>query len=394
MGRIVFRNGVVLDPEAQAERKGCALLVEDGRVEAILEPGAAAPADAREVDLAGRALAPGFIDLHHHGQLIFDADDAPRASMRHDAASMLRHGATAFLATTVAWSHDALARRVSGIAKAASELKEGAAVVGIHLEGPWIHPGAAGAQPPSGIRGYDAAEGAEVLDRAEGGVRMVTLAPEVPGSAKLLAELDRRGIVPALGHTGADAATASEGVERGLRHVTHLFNAMGRLHHREPGSVGVALADDRLTCDLICDGVHVDPVAVRVAARAKGERLVLITDRIDPPEAAREYGAGVMHDDGLAWRLPDGTLAGSRLGMARGVANAAEFGAMTRLEAVAAATLRPARVLGIESERGTFRRGARADLVELADDGSVAATWLSGERVFAAERERVFAATE
>jgi N-acetylglucosamine-6-phosphate deacetylase len=156
---------------------------------------------------------------------------------------------------------------------------------------------------------------------------------------------------------------------------------MSGIHQRAPGLAGVALSDDRLSCDLICDGVHVHPLLVRLAARAKRERLLLITDRVS---AGTGFGAGALLDDGTALRLPDGRLAGSRLTLDRAVRNAVSFAAMTQLEAVAAATLRPARLLGVERERGTLRPGARADLVVLDAAGAVAETWLAGLRVYAA----------
>ena len=147
---------------------------------------------------------------------------------------MLRHGVTGFLPTTIALDRGELRQRVEGLAKAASEPTGGAAVLGLHLEGPWISAEAPGAQPRDAIRPYEPGEGGDVLDRAAGLVRMVTLAPEIEGAAELVAELLRRDVVPALGHTRADAATALAGFERGVRHVTHLYNAMGSFHHREP----------------------------------------------------------------------------------------------------------------------------------------------------------------
>jgi N-acetylglucosamine-6-phosphate deacetylase len=193
--------------------------------------------------------------------------------------------------------------------------------------------------------------------------------------------LTQRKIVVALGHSLARQDDLDAAIERGMTHVTHLFNAMGPIHHREPGVAGCVMADDRLTCDLICDGVHVHPRMVAVAARALAERLVLITDRIEPPEGQASFGSGQVCDDGTALRLPGGRLAGSTLTLDRAIRNAARYGAMTELEAVAAATLRPARVLGIEAERGTLRIGARADLAILDAAGQVVQTWMGGSRL-------------
>ena len=152
------------------------------------------------------------------------------------------------------------------------------------------------------------------------------------------------------------------------------------VRHREPGLAGTALADDRLSADLICDGIHVHPALVRTASRALGERLLLVTDRVDPPlgETAPSFGSGPLRDDGTAWRLPDGRLAASRLGMDGALRNAIAFADLAPLAAVAACTLRPARLLGLESEIGTLRVGARADLAVLDAELGVTATWVGG----------------
>jgi N-acetylglucosamine-6-phosphate deacetylase len=257
-------------------------------------------------------------------------------------------------------------------------VRHGAEVLGLHLEGPWINARAAGAQPAEETRGFNPDEGKELLSRADGLVRMVTLAPELAGADRLMDALARRSVVAAMGHSLAGRSEIDAAVKNGMTHVTHLFNAMGPLHQRDPGVAGHALADDRLTCDLICDGEHVHPRMVKLAARAKGEGHGEGQD-----EGEITFGSGEVRDDGRALRLADGRLAGSSLTLDRAIRNARSFAAMTRLAAVAACTLRPARVLGIESERGTLRPGARADLVVLDDHDRVDETWLAGRRMYA-----------
>lgn len=382
--RTLIHGAVLLDPEAGAPTPG-SLLIEDGRVAAQLPAGGSTPEGARSVDWGGDAAAPGFLDVHFHGALVFEAPASARASLRLAAAAGLRHGVTGFLATTVAWPAPALMTRVAAWAEASDAI--GSCVMGLHLEGPWIAPGAAGAQPAAGIRAFDAAESADLFARAAGRIRMVTLAPEIEGAAALLEELGARGVVASLGHSQASHAQASRACEAGARHATHLFNAMGPLHHREPGLAGFALSHDALSCDVICDGVHVHPDVIRLAARAKGEALVLITDQIAQPEDQEGglpgFGSGGVREADGAWRLADGTLAGSTLTMDRALRLAEASGAMTQLAAVRAATLAPARLLGVERQRGTFRRGARADLVRLDAKGRVRETWIAGERAWA-----------
>jgi N-acetylglucosamine-6-phosphate deacetylase len=387
MTRVLLRQAEILDPEGDTPYRGD-LLLDGGRILAHRKPDDAIPDDAQVIDLGGSLLAPGFIDLHYHGSAVCcDADEVDDA-LSNDSASLLRHGSTAFVPTTLAWPMTRLGDFVTRIASIVSNGSwPGAEAIGLHLEGPWINPDAAGAQPRDGIVPFRGPAGAELLDRGEGSIRMVTLAPEVEGAPALQAELSRRGIVGALGHSLASAETAVEAVERGARHVTHLFNAMGQLHHRAPGLAAAALSDDRVTCDVICDGVHVHPAMIAVAARAKGDGLALITDRVDPPEAsdgAVSFGSGPARDDGTVWRLADGRLAGSRVTLDAALRNLRTFTGASLPEAVAACTLRPARVLGLEAERGSLRPGARADFAILDDALRVRETWVAGRRVYPA----------
>jgi len=376
--RCLFDDAVLLDPESSLPVPG-SLLVEDGRILARLPVGSEIP-EARRYSLGGRMLAPGFLDVHYHGALIFDADQLDDAVER--AASLVRHGTTGYLATTVAWAPEALLPRIEGLVSALARSPEGAQPLGVHLEGPWIHQGAAGAQPLAGIRPYQASDAEGVWAAGAGSIRMVTLAPELEGATRLMERLAQLGIVAAMGHSHASSDQALTGIEAGARHVTHLFNAMGPIHHREAGLAGVALADSRLSADLICDGVHVSPIAVAFASNALSERLLLITDQIAPPDGENTFGSGELKADRGAWRTGSGALAGSQLQMDEALRNANVFAKISVLDAVAACTLRPARLLGIESERGSLRAGARADLVVLDSELGVYETWVAGRCLF------------
>jgi N-acetylglucosamine-6-phosphate deacetylase len=386
MASLLFENALLFDPELSSPTPG-GILVEGERIAARLERPLSGDHDAARRDLGGLGIAPGFVDLHFHGQFVFSADDARDDAIHGaliQAASLSCHGTTAYLATTVAARQEALAAQVEGLARALDgATPDGARPIGLHLEGPWINELAAGAQPLAGIRSCRIDEANDLLDRAAGWVRMLTFAPEIAGTGQLLDLLAQRGVVAALGHSRASAERVDDAVTRGARHVTHLFNAMGALHHREPGLAGMALADDRLSADLICDGVHVDRRVVQLAARALGSRMMLITDRIDPDPDAGEasFGSGALNDDGKALRLPDGRLAGSRLTLDVAVRNAMRFADLPLLDAIAACTLRPARLLGLEAELGTLRPGARADFVVLDKDGAVLETWVGGRCV-------------
>ena len=395
MPRLWLHDAVLVDPEAPTEAPG-ALLLEDDRIAARLGPAEPAPAGAEAISLYGARLAPGFVDLHFHGELAAcDLDDAVGA-LRRASSYLARHGVTAFLATTVAWPASELRLRIERIASALAQSDwPGAVPIGIHLEGPWIRPEAAGAQPPGGIRPYDPAEGAAIFDRAGSALRLVTLAPELPGARRLEADLAHRGVAIAVGHTLANDADLRASVANGACHATHLFNAMGSTRHRDAASdphadgfAGLVLAEDRLGCDVIADGAHVHPDWLRLAARAKRDRLALISDRLDLPEAAAAtpawLGAERLRSDGVAWRLPDGRLAGSLLTLDAAIRNVERWRVMSAAEAIAACTLRPARLIGAERERGTLRVGARADLVAVSAAGEVIATWVGGREVFRA----------
>jgi len=206
----------------------------------------------------------------------------------------------------------------------------------------------------------------------ERGVALVTLAPELPGGLELVRTLVERGVVVSIGHSDATLAEATAAVDAGATFATHLFNAMAPLHHREPGPVGAVLTDERLRFGVIADGIHVHPTAVRVAWQAAGDRLVLVTDAVAPMGMDG-------HVPGTGVRRPDGVLAGSDLSMDQAVRNLVAFTGCPPAEAVAAATARPAAVLGAD-DRGVLREGAVGDVVVLDDDLRLVATIVAGVR--------------
>jgi len=373
VGQLVFSNANLLDPESNGPIPLGWLLVEDGVITAWQEGPPPAALASRTVDADGLWLAPGFIDLHIHGDLAVARGDRLPSALQATSRALARRGTTAFLATTVSMAPEALLDFVTGVREGGAT---GATCLGVHLEGPWIAPGRVGAHDTASVRDYDPREAAELVARAEGTLAMVTLAPELPGGLQAVEDLRRAGLVVSLGHSEALPACIDDAIGRGLSHVTHLFNAMGPIQHRELGTAGMALSDDRLTADLICDGVHVHPRMVRLAALAKGERLCLVSDQVGP-----RLGPSPLERDGCVWRTSDGTLAGSAVTLAQSVGCFRRYTGAGLRETIAAATVRPARVLGVESQRGTLRKGARADLVLLDREARVRATWIAGERV-------------
>jgi N-acetylglucosamine-6-phosphate deacetylase len=362
-----------------------AVLIRDGRILG-LAPWREVPSDWLTTRLpAGVFLAPGFIDLQVNGGGGVLLNDQPTAeAMRAIARAHRRFGTTACLPTLIS---DTRAQMRTAIAAArAAAGRDG--VLGLHLEGPFISPKRPGVHRPDRIRDPDhpplQGEGDDLNDLralAGAGTSLVTLAPEcVP--AGFVRALAAAGVRVAIGHSEASAAVVMQALADGATGVTHLFNAMPALSAREPGIVGAALAEPALTAGLIVDGIHVDPVSVRAAFAAKGDRIALVTDAMPTVGTSLDRFALM----GRTIRLTDGrlttdagTLAGAHLDMASAVRNAVRLAHLPVEDALRAAALTPARFLGLDDARGALLPGARADLVALTDDLGVVATWLGGE---------------
>jgi N-acetylglucosamine-6-phosphate deacetylase len=355
------------------------LVAAGGRIQA-LGPGEA-PGGVRAevsalgvvVDGRGGVLLPGFIDVHVHGGEGADAMDADPDGLRRMARFHATHGVTALLPTTWSASPAAIEAAVAAIADAAGPVDGGATILGAHLEGPWINPARAGAQDPAGIRPPDPAEARRLMDVGRGLVRLVALAPEMPGAAEVIDESLGRGAVVAAGHTEASWEEMVAAVGAGVRQVTHTFNAMAGLGHRQPGTAGAALALPELRCELIADGHHVHPGAMAVLARAKGPGgVVLISDAVRAaglPEGEVDLGGRAAQHCCGAVRLPDGRLAGSVLTLDVAVRRFAAATGWGWSDLGRAAAGNAADALGLSS-KGRLAAGADADLVLLGEDGT------------------------
>ncbi|MFJ6653078.1 N-acetylglucosamine-6-phosphate deacetylase [Microbacterium sp. NPDC091313] len=375
MSVLVHSARLVDDGEARGDAW---VLVRDGRV---VERGAGTPradadevVDARQLAGAGGMLTPGFVDIHGHGGGGGSYDDGAGA-IRAARAVHRRHGTTsAVLSLVTAPLPDLLAR----LAVVREAMRADDEVLGAHLEGPYLDPGHRGAHDPEAL-----ASPVDVTALlAAGGVRQLTLAPELPGALDAIGAIAGAGAVAAVGHTGADAALARRAFDAGARVLTHAFNAMPALLHRAPGPVGAAASDPRVVLELIADGVHVAPEVVRIAFAAAPGRIALVTDAMAAAGAGDGTytlgGLGVEVRDGVA-RLADGTIAGSTLTQDRAVRVAVGAG-VDPVDALRAATATPARAVGA-TDRGHLSPGARGDLVLLDAGLHVRAVWSAGLRV-------------
>lgn len=348
---------------------------------------------AQIIDGGGACLCPGFIDLHIHGGGGADFMDASSEDAQVIARIHARHGTTSLLATTLSAPPDKLLEAVFAIQEGARRPSEGSRILGIHLEGPYLSPSHRGAQDVRFLRKPDPREIESLLEAGGGLIRMVTLAPELPGALEMIEFLGSRGVVPSMGHSDATYDQIRDSVSRGLGHCAHAFNTMRGLHHREPGAVGAILDLPEITAEIICEGVHIHPAVVRLLLRTKGvNELVLVTD------AMRAAGLGdgrftlgsldVTVSGGVA-RLENGALAGSTLTMDAALRNFMAFTGLGLAEALPLVSENPARAIGFGDRTGSIDIGKEADLILLNDSVEVLMTMVRGKIVHTHRRDQI-----
>lgn len=353
------------------------LYVSDGHISRHID-GAAG-----RIDAADLIATPGFIDIQINGAWGIDFATEPNR-IWEVGRRLPEHGVTTFLPTIVSAPPEIITEALDTLSQRPKGYI-GAEPLGLHLEGPYLAASRHGAHDPNLLLAPDD-ELTEAMTR-EAGVRMVTIAPELPGSATRIRRLVAAGVTVAAGHSDADSAAVDEAVAAGLTGVTHLFNAMGPIDHRRPGLAVEALSNGALTCSLIADGAHVHPRVVRLAWKSIGKgRLVLVTDAVAAcaaPAGRYRLGTRDVVSDGEVVTLEDGTLAGSLLTMPAAIKNFVSYTDCTLVDAFACATSTPARLLGL-TDRGTTAPGTRADLVLLDNALQPAITLCAGQIAYVA----------
>lgn len=352
--------------------------IEDGK---ILRVGKDLPRKEEDlaVDCAGSyTVVPGFVDVHIHGCADADTCDATREALEAMAAFLLAHGVTSFCPTTMTTSRETIQAALLAAKDMMDHPMEGGArVVGVNMEGPFIAKERKGAQKEEDILPPDFPLFQRFYEESGGIVRLVDVAPEQPGGLDFVEKASQLCTV-SIAHTTADYDQAKAAFDKGVTHATHLFNAMSGLHHRKPGVVGAVFDDSRVRGELICDGFHIHPAVLRAAFRLLGDRALIVSDSMRangmPEGEAFDLGGQMVTVHQGKALLPDGTIAGSVTNLHQEIKNLVSFGVPFE-QAVKAATLLPARAIGLDGEIGSIAPGKRADLVVLDENLDIAAVY-------------------
>lgn len=358
------------------------VLVEGGRITAVgTADTLAVPAEAKIIDAQGKAVVPGFIDIHMHGLMGHD-------SMGPDLAYVIRDlpafGVTAFLGTTLTLPRDETLAHLEAMAAVLDAPPPGAHCLGIHLEGPFLSPSRPGMATSDWFEPLNWESFQTFQRAAKGHIRMVTFAPEADGAMACIPRLIEAGVVPVIGHSNATFEQVAEAVRLGLANATHTFNAMSPLHHREPGVVGAVMYFNEIVAELIADGVHVHPAVMAILLRVKGlERVALVSDAAPLaglPDGEYEWEHKPVFVRDGSCHLADGTIAGAHALLDTGVRNLVNLVGLPLEQALVPATRVPASVLGLR--KGRLAPGYDADIVLLDDQLRPALTLVGGEIAF------------
>ena len=365
------------------------LAVSNGKITDVL-PFGTLPVDE---DYGDRRILPGFIDVHTHGSYGFDTNDAEPEGLRKWMKKIPEEGVTSILPTTVTQMPDVLTAALRNVAAVVREGYEGAEILGVHFEGPYLDMEYKGAQPPEAIAKASVEQFQKYQEAADGLIRYITLAPEHDEGFALTKYCSRTGVVVSMGHSGATYEQALMGIANGATSMTHVYNGMTGYHHRKPGLVGTAFRVRDIYGEIICDGCHSHLAALNNYFQAKGrDYALLITDSLCakhfPPGGGYKLGGHdiVIGEDGLARLAGTDTIAGSTLHMNRGLRILVEEAMVPFDAAVNSCTINPARCLGVDDRKGKIVAGFDADLVVLEDNYEVIQTYCRGKAMLPVQK--------
>ncbi len=376
-------NGTILLKDSALEGKALLFDKEAGKIVGIVDT---VPAGAEVIDAQGGYIAAGFIDMHIHGYLGEDVSDGKPDGIRTMAYGVAKNGVTSFLPTTMTVSMPEIEAALSAVRALMPESLswEGAEILGVHAEGPFINPSRKGAQAEENVLAPCANF---ILDNADV-IRSVTVAPEMDeGHAFIKTVSEKSDVLISMGHTAADYEEAILAAKDGVRHTTHLFNGMTALTHRAPGVVGAALASDSVSVELIADTFHIHPALFSIVAKAKGEKMILITDCTRAggmPDGEYTLGGQPIFLKGIECRLADGTIAGSVLKLNDAVRNVLTYTELPAYEVFNMASFNPARALGLDLRIGSLEAGKDADIIITDRDIRILRTVKKGRTIYEA----------
>lgn len=376
-------NGKIVLPEAVITGKVLAFDAESGKIAGVVD---AAPAGADVIDAKGGYVAPGLVDIHIHGYLGEDTCDAIPEGIKKMAYGVAENGVTSFLPTTMTVAKAEIEAALNAVRSLKEESKswDGAEIIGVHAEGPFINPSKKGAQAEENILTPDADF---ILANADI-ITSVTLAPEMDKDHACIKKLAADGrVLVSMGHTDATFDEAMKAAKDGVNHATHLFNAMSALAHRNPGVVGAALASDNVSVEVIADTFHINPGLYTIIAKAKGDKMVLITDCTRAggmPDGEYTLGGQPIFLKGIECRLADGTIAGSVLKLNNAVKNVLAHTTLSVNEVFKMASLNPATAIGVAGRKGSLEEGKDADIIIVDSDINVQRTIKKGRTIYVA----------
>lgn len=386
--RIVLKNLKIIT-ESKTIMNGF-VLIERGKIEGIGSMDEYLPSsDEHEWFFPDRCtVIPGMIDIHIHGAYGYDVMDATEEALTNMARQLPREGTTSFLATTITQKQDEIERAIENVAryKKKGTSKIGAEILGMHVEGPFISPLRAGAQSINYIQNPDIHLFNNWQSLSGQTIKVITMAPEEKDGIEFIQQVKKNGVIASIGHSDAKNGCIEKAIQAGAMHVTHLYNGMRGMHHREPGVVGMALGSDELFVELIVDGLHVHPLVVKNTWKIKrSEKIILITDAMRAkglPDGEYDLGGQVVQVKDRKPLLPDGTLAGSILTMNQALKNMMSFTGCSLEDVVKMTSMNPAKQLHVFDRIGSIKVGKDADLVVLNEELDVIMTICKGQLAY------------